>query len=323
MMTMKRSVKAHTPATMHLRLGARASTLSMAQSELFAKALMTRHPGLEVEIVPISTTGDEIQDRPLHEFGGKGLFTKQLEQALLAGDVDFAVHSYKDVPVTMPLVDTSNLSIVATPLRENPCDVLVSRKATFVGGLPKGAKVGTGSLRRKAQLLALRPDLRVELIRGNIDTRLRKLEHGEFDAIILAAAGLYRAFLFDASYMTRIPIEDLMPAAGQGALAVQCRGDCAHVARLLAVLNDPDSALAVALEREVVRLLDGDCHSPIGAYATIERRSVALRACVAQRDGTPPLLSDMLTVPRAHADQAPARLVEAIASRGGRCLLCK
>jgi len=308
--------------TTRLRLGARSSALSLAQSGIIARTLEALYPGLKVDIVPISTTGDEIQDRPLHEFGGKGLFTKQLEQALIRGDVDFAVHSYKDVPVTMPLVDQSNLEFLAAPKREDPRDLLVSLKVKQIRDLPRGATVGTGSLRRKAQLLDVRADLNVKLIRGNIDTRLRKLREGEFDAIILAMAGVRRAGFFDAAYMTAIPADDMLPAASQGALAIQGRRDRAETAQLLRALNDPDTALAVSLEREVIRLLDGDCHSPIGAFAAFDGEKLTLRATVARRDGTPPIVKASVTVARGDAESAPAHLVQALMSQGAEQLLC-
>ena len=166
-------------------------------------------------MIVIKTSGDQIQDKPLADIGGKGLFTKELEQALLEGRVDFAVHSFKDVPVTMPLVDQTGLIIAAVPRREVPFDALISLTAKSIDELPKGARIGTGSLRRRAQLLERRPDLLVENIRGNIDTRITKLKRGEFDAVVLAIAGLKRSNLFDPAIMT--PLPDLLPAAGQGA----------------------------------------------------------------------------------------------------------
>src|SRR5688500_3592950 len=203
-----------------LRLGTRGSLLARTQSMLVAHDLERAHPGLRVELRIFKTSGDRIADRPLHEFGGKGLFTKELEQALLAGEIDFAVHSFKDVPVTMPLVDTTDLAIAAVPERESPFDVLVSADARKVQELPQGARVGTGSRRRRCQLLAARPDLAVEAVRGNIDTRLRKWREGQFRAIVLAAAGLRRARLFDESAMAILDDPAVMlPAPGQGALA--------------------------------------------------------------------------------------------------------
>jgi len=274
-----------------LRLGARGSLLSRLQSGMVARELEARHPGLNVELVIISTSGDQIQDRPLHEFGGKELFTKELEQALLRGDVDFAVHSFKDVPVTMPLVDVSQLVIAAVPPREDPRDVLASMKGRSLAELPPGARVGTGSLRRQAQVLALRPDLVVMPIRGNVDTRIRKLKSGDYDAVILAYAGLKRAGLFDESFMTPIPVKAMLPAAGQGALALQCRRDKEEVRQLLYALHDSTSNLEVYLEREIVRQLNGDCHSPIAALARVRSfDDITLDVAVAARDGKPPVV---------------------------------
>lgn len=282
-----------------LRLGTRGSLLARTQSRIVADQLAALHPGLRVELVTIRTSGDRITERPLHEFGGKGLFTKELEQALLAGDVDFAVHSYKDVPVTMPLVEQSGLVVAAVPAREDPADVLVSTVAKCIEDLPRGAVVGTGSLRRRCQLLGMRPDLRVEGVRGNIDTRLQKLREGQFDAIVLAAAGLRRAGLFDDASMFPIDADALLPAPGQGALALQCRRDDGRTRGLLGALDDPVSATCVAAEREVVAALRGDCHSPIAAHATVGGNRLRLRVAVGARDGRPPVV-------RAEADGAAA-----------------
>ena len=274
-----------------LRLGTRGSLLARSQSGLIARLLEERHPGMKVELILFRTSGDQITDRPLHEFGGKGLFTKELEQALLAGSIDFAVHSFKDVPVTMPLVDQQDLIIAAVPAREDPRDVLVSQFGSEISQLPAGARVGTGSLRRRAQLLALRPDLHVEQIRGNIDTRLRKCFAGEFDAVVLAMAGLKRAGLFEHQKMKPIVPSQLLPAPGQGALALQCRRDDSATIQFLVALNDPATESCVAAERELVRLLEGDCHSPIAALAEPTKDGFTLRASVGARNGDPPLLS--------------------------------
>jgi hydroxymethylbilane synthase len=260
------------------------------QSQWVADALEKAHPNLKVELILIKTTGDRITDRPLHEAGGKGLFTKELEQALLAGEVDLAVHSYKDVPVTMPLVEQANLIIAAVPPREDPRDVLISPTAKTIAQLPQNAKVGTGSLRRRCQLLAARPDLTIELIRGNIDTRLRKLHEGQYDAILLAYAGLRRSALFDGTDMTALEPEEILPAAGQGALALQCRRDDAATRQLLAPLHSPNDALCVELERAVVQALEGDCHSPIATLATLTDNQLILRAAIGKHGGDPPLL---------------------------------
>ena len=272
-----------------LRLGTRGSLLARTQSRIVADALEKAHPGLHVDLVMMRTSGDRITDRPLHEFGGKGLFTKELEQALLGGEVDFAVHSFKDVPVTMPLVDPDHLVIAAVPPREDARDVLAATAAVTVEQLPPGARVGTGSLRRRCQLLAVRPDLAVELVRGNIDTRLRRLGEGQFDAIVLAAAGLVRAGLFDRASMSMMDPDVMLPAPGQGALALQCRKDDARTRELLAVLNDPGAAACVAAERALVAALEGDCHSPIAARAALSEGRLRLHAAVGARGGEPPV----------------------------------
>lgn len=273
-----------------LRLGTRGSLLARTQSQIIANAIEKAHPGVHVELVTVRTSGDRIVDQPLHELGGKGLFTKELEQALLSNDIDFAVHSYKDVPVTMPLVDQAGLMIAAVPVREDPRDVLVSALARSVEALPGGARVGTGSLRRQCQLLALRPDLRIEPVRGNIDSRIRKLREGQYDAIVLAAAGLNRASLFDHESMTVIEPDVLLPAPGQGALALQCRRNDADTASLLQALNDRATAGCVAAERALVAALEGDCHSPIAALATVSGEAIRLVAAVGARDGMPPVV---------------------------------
>lgn len=281
-----------------LRLGTRGSLLARTQSQQVADAVMALSPGVRVELVIFKTTGDRVQDRPLANLGGKGLFTKELEQALLDGRVDFAVHSYKDVPVTMPLVDVSDLAIVAVPKREDARDVLVARGGAGDGAgalpvsvarLPASATVGTGSVRRACQLVDRRPDLRIVGVRGNIDTRLRKLADGAFDAIVLAAAGLKRAGLFDAATMTPLDVDAVVPSPGQGALAIQCRRGDVHTIGLLMPLHDADTARCVDAERHVVRALNGDCHSPIGAYATLSDGRLTLRIAVGGTDGAGPV----------------------------------
>jgi hydroxymethylbilane synthase len=258
-----------------IRLGTRKSMLAMAQSQWMISALGAAHGGLKIEVVPIVTSGDRTKG-PLAEDGGKGLFVKELELALLEGRIDLAVHSYKDVPVTMPIVDgQGNLVIAAVPGREDARDALVVgdgiASVRRIGDLPKGARIGTGSVRRRCQLLAIREDLRIEPVRGNVDTRLKKLAAGEFDALILAVAGLRRIGLWDDARMTPIQSSEMLPAAGQGALALQCRGDDARTQELVRAIGDAEAARCVDAERWVVRLLGGDCQSPIGVLATMER----------------------------------------------------
>jgi hydroxymethylbilane synthase len=297
-----------------IRLGTRGSLLAKTQSKLVADQLMAAHPGLRVELYLIKTTGDRITDKPLHEFGGKGLFTKELEQALLANEVDFAVHSYKDVPVTEPLVDQQNLIVAAVPRREDPWDVAAYRDPDREG-FGAGVVVGTTSLRRRCQVLETAPDARIETLRGNIDTRLRKLREGQYDVVILAFAGLKRANLFDASYMRPLGPDVMLPAPGQGALALQCRADDARTRSLLAALNDLPTAQAVSLERAVVRRLEGDCRSPIAALASYDVPGhIRLRVAVGGRDGAPPVLranaQDRLEVASRLVDDTIAHLEE-------------
>jgi len=273
-----------------LRLGTRGSVLAQTQSRAVAGELERLHSGLQVELKILKTSGDVIRDRPLHEFGGKGLFTKEIEQALLAGEIDLAVHSFKDVPVTMPLVEQADLIIAAAPKREDPRDALISTLASTIEALPSGAKVGTGSLRRRCQILALRPDLKLEPIRGNIDTRIRKLKDGQFDAVILAMAGLRRATLFDAELMYAIETSQMLPASGQGALALQCRRDDARTRALLRAMDDATARACVTAERELVRLLEGDCQSPIAALAEVAEGRMTMRAAVGSRGGEPPVV---------------------------------
>lgn len=304
-----------------LRLGTRGSLLARTQSMLVAHALERAHPGLKVEMRIVKTTGDVITDRPLHEAGGKGLFTKELEQALLAGEIDFAVHSYKDVPVTMPLVDQADLVVAAVPAREDPRDVLAARKGRRLQDLPHGARIGTGSLRRRCQILALRGDLRIEPIRGNIDTRLKKMHEGQYDAVVLAFAGLKRTRLFDESCMAALPPEELLPAPGQGALALQCRRDAIETAALLGALDDPTTAACVAAEREIVRKLEGDCHSPIAALATIEAGQITLRSAVGGRGGELPVIRASGVAARGEPEAAVGQVFQSLLEQGAQALL--
>jgi len=300
-----------------LRLGTRGSLLATRQSSLVADELRRRHSGLTIEMITIRTSGDRITDRPLHEFGGKGLFTRELEVALLAGKIDFAVHSFKDVPVTMPLVESAELVFTAVPVREDPRDVLVASRAMDVSELERGARIGTGSPRRAAQMLAIRPDLIIEPIRGNIDTRIRKQRAGEVDATLLAMAGLNRSGLFDGKTMKPLGVEEFIPAAGQGALALQCRAKDEATRELLAVVDDATTRACVAAERAVVQGLRGDCHSPIAAYARMAGNRYEVTAAVGRRDGAPPVIraSASGTNVNAAAEEALRALLDGGAER--------
>ncbi|CAN5436637.1 hydroxymethylbilane synthase [soil metagenome] len=287
-----------------LRLGTRGSLLARTQSQLVADELMRIHAGLHVELIVVKTTGDRIIDRPLHEIGGKGLFTKEIEIALIEREIDFAVHSFKDVPVTMPLVReaASDLTVAAVPRRADARDVAVMCDPTR-GPFFAGARIGTSSVRRRCQLLELCPDARIEPLRGNIDTRIRKVRAGEMDVAILALAGLNRIAAFDPSFMQILSTGQMLPAAGQGALALQCRRDDDTTRALLSALNDRITAQCVAAEREVVRALDGDCYSPIAALATLHNGQFSLNVAEGQPGGNPPVRRARISVKQ--ADFAP------------------
>jgi hydroxymethylbilane synthase len=308
-------------STYTLRLGTRGSLLAKTQSQLVASELEKRSKGLAVELVIVKTTADGILDKPLHELGGKGLFTKELEQSLLGGEVDIAVHSFKDVPVTQPLVAQDGLTVAAVPEREDPRDVFCSITAKKIAELPQGAKVGTGSMRRRCQLLAQRPDLQITMLRGNIDTRLRKLRDGEYDAIVLAAAGLRRTGLFNEAEMTMLDPDEMVAAAGQGALAVQCRRDDRRTRDLLALIDDPMSERCVTSERVVVQALGGDCYSPIGVLAQIEGEQMILRAAIGSRGGELPVIRAQAMGPVDHPDSAVGAVLKSLSDQNVQALL--
>jgi hydroxymethylbilane synthase len=308
-------------STYTLRLGTRGSLLAKTQSQLIASELEKRSKGLAVELVIVKTTADGILDKPLHELGGKGLFTKELEQALLAGEVDIAVHSFKDVPVTQPLVAQDHLVVAAVPEREDPRDVFCSITAKKIADLPQDAKVGTGSMRRRCQLLAQRPDLKITMLRGNIDTRLRKLRDGEYHAIVLAAAGLRRTGLFNEAEMTMLDPDEMVAAAGQGALAVQCRRDDRRTRDLLALIDDPMSERCVTSERVVVQALGGDCYSPIGVLAQIEGDQMILRAAIGSRGGDLPVIRAQAMGPVDQPDSAVGAVLKSLSDQNVQALL--
>jgi len=244
-----------------LRIATRQSALALWQAEHVAARLRTAHPRLTVELVPMTTRGDRILDRPLADIGGKGLFLKELEVALAERRADIAVHSFKDVPMQLD----DGFAIGAVLERADPADALVTAEITRVDALPRGARVGTSSLRRQAQLRARRPDLQLLDLRGNVNTRLAKLDNGDYDAIVLACAGLERLGLA-ARIRGRLEPPLWLPAAAQGAIAIEQRAGDAHVAELLAPLHAPDSARCVAAERAMTRTLDGSCQVPIAAF---------------------------------------------------------
>ncbi|MCU0587470.1 MAG: hydroxymethylbilane synthase, partial [Syntrophobacteraceae bacterium] len=264
-----------------LRIGTRGSLLALTQSGSIQRRIETLRPGVKVELTVIRTTGDRIQDVPLAKVGGKGLFVKEIEEALLAREVDLAVHSMKDVPAVLP----QGLTIGVIPVREDPRDVLITRKAGGLMDLPRGALVGSSSLRRAAQVRSLRPDLRVETLRGNLDTRLRKLEEGLYDAIILAAAGLHRMGWQDR-ITDYLQVESFLPAVGQGALGLELRNDDGALRELLAPLHHEETADAVGAERSFLETLEGGCQVPIGGHARMREDRLELTGLVASVDGT-------------------------------------
>ncbi|WP_241608357.1 hydroxymethylbilane synthase [Rosenbergiella australiborealis] len=263
-----------------IRIATRKSPLALWQAEYVQQQLIAHHPGLRVELVTMVTKGDILLDSPLSKVGGKGLFVKELESAMLEGRADLAVHSMKDVPVAFP----EGLGLAAICPRENPLDAFVSNHYDNIDALPKGAVVGTSSLRRQCQLSALRPDLVIRSLRGNVGTRLAKLDAGEYDAIILASAGLIRLGL-SARIRLSLPAELSLPAVGQGAVGIECRNDDTELHQLLAPLNHPPTALCVQAERAMNTRLEGGCQVPIASYAILNEDKLWLRGLVGTPEG--------------------------------------
>ncbi|MEN9934281.1 MAG: hypothetical protein RLZZ387_860 [Chloroflexota bacterium] len=263
-----------------LTIGTRKSKLALAQTFMVRDALLTAHPGLIVALEHITTKGDVILDRPLSAIGDKGLFVVELEEAMRAGRVDLAVHSAKDLPSVLP----PDMTLAATPRRADPRDALISRGRVTLAELHQGATVGTSSLRRACQLRALRPDLTIEDLRGNVDTRLRKLHEGAYDAIVLAAAGLERLGLA-GEVAEFLPPELMVPAVGQGVMGIEARAGDEVVAALLASLDDPTARASITAERAFLARIGGGCQVPVGAFATLEGDSLRLIGMIGARDG--------------------------------------
>jgi hydroxymethylbilane synthase len=266
-----------------LRIGTRGSPLALAQAAMVRAQLAVAHGWApeRIEVRIIRTTGDAIRDRPLSELGGKGLFTKEIEEALVGGDVDIAVHSAKDMPTVLP----DGLIIAAVLPREDPRDVFISRKAKALRELPAGAVVGTASLRRQALVKRLRGDLNVVSFRGNVETRLRKLDAGEVDATLLALAGLKRLGLADAATAT-LDVGEFIPAVGQGIIAIEARAGDAATRNLLAAIDHADSMTALVMERAFLAVLDGSCRTPIAGHATVANGRVRFTGLIAKPDGS-------------------------------------
>ena len=297
------------------RIATRQSPLALWQAHYVQQRLMAAHPGLRVELVPMVTKGDVILDTPLAKVGGKGLFVKELELAMLEGRADLAVHSMKDVPVDFP----EGLGLVTICEREDPRDAFVSHHYASIDELPAGAVVGTSSLRRQCQISARRPDLVIRSLRGNVGTRLAKLDAGEYDAIILAAAGLKRLGQEDRIRLA-LPAEISLPAVGQGAVGIECRLDDQQLIQLLQALNDDDTAICVKAERAMNTRLEGGCQVPIGSFAVLEEEEIWLRGLVGSPDGST-MVSGERRGPRDQAEQMGISLAEELLDRGARDIL--
>ncbi|GMQ87116.1 MAG: hydroxymethylbilane synthase [Gammaproteobacteria bacterium] len=298
-----------------LRIATRKSPLALWQANHVREALLVRHPELEIELLTMTTTGDKILDTPLAKVGGKGLFVKELETGMLEGRADLAVHSMKDVPVEFP----EGLCLAAVLPREDPRDVLISNTCSSIDELPQGARLGTSSLRRQSQLRARRPDLKILDLRGNVNTRLSKLDNGEYDAIMLAAAGVKRMG-WDARITEFLPPEQFLPAIGQGAIGIEIRTDDARLHELVAELNDAQTATRIAAERALNKALQGGCQVPIAGYSEISHGVILLRALVGRPDGTE-LVQGVISGKPEDAEELGRVLAKDLLSRGAKQIL--
>jgi len=298
-------------------IATRGSKLALWQSEHIKSVLEEQNPGLEVELKIVITSGDKILDVPLAKIGGKGLFLKEIEETMLRGEAQIAVHSLKDVPTEMP----DGLTLAAITAREDVRDALLSEKYANIDALPEGAVVGTSSLRRRMQILSLRPDLVIRDLRGNVDTRIRKLKEGEYDAIILASAGINRLGLLDAvEHVYPISLDEMVPAMGQGALGIEAVDD-PEVLQIARRLNDEYSEIETTIEREFVDTLQGGCQVPIGINSTVmENGKVLTRAIVGLPDGTE-VLEEVLETGRNETEGLGRSMAQAFIGRGARELL--
>jgi len=296
-------------------IGTRGSKLALWQAEHIASRIRERFPAIEVTLKKIVTTGDKILDVPLAKIGGKGLFTKELENAMLSGDIDLAVHSLKDMPTELP----EGLMLAAITTRADASDAFVSLRYNSLDALPQGAKVGTSSLRRRAQILKYRPDLQTIDLRGNLDTRIKKLENQEMDAIILATAGLKRLGL--EQYITQIlPIEICLPAVGQGALAIETRQDDAEVLSVLEFLNDSETIAAVTAERAYLREVQGGCQVPVGVHGEVNGDQLLLEATILKIDGTREV-REQICGSCSEAEELGIKLAQQMLAAGGKEIL--
>ncbi len=300
---------------MNIRIATRKSALALWQAEHVAALLRELEAVDDVELVPMSTRGDEVLDKSLQKIGGKGLFIKELEVAMLEDRADIAVHSMKDVPAEMP----EGFMLAAVLERANPFDALVSGPAYDLASLPQGAKVGSSSLRRQAQILARRPDLTIEPLRGNVNTRLAKLDAGEFDAIVLACAGLERLEMHERIGATLSP-DEVLPAAAQGVVGIECRDDKAELASVLSQLQDANALSTTTAERAVARRLEANCQSPVASYATLDGNALTLTSLVASADGST-ILRESISGERPDAEHLGLELADRLLGLGAAGLL--
>lgn len=301
----------------NLVIGTRGSKLALWQANFIAGKITERYPEIEVTIKRVTTTGDKILDVPLAKIGGKGLFTKEIETEMLAGDIDLAVHSLKDMPTELP----EGLTFAAITERVDAGDAFISPKYRTIDNLPRGAKVGTSSLRRKAQLLNYRPDLEIADLRGNLDTRLSKLANHTFDAILLAVAGLKRLG-WDEHITQVIPKEICLPAVGQGALAIEARSNDTDVLAILEFLNDNNTRRAVEAERAFLRVVEGGCQVPVGVYGITADECLNLKAVILSVDGTK-RVEDSISGSPSDAEQLGITLASRMLDAGGREILAE
>ncbi len=303
------------PPEAKIRLGTRGSALALAQARWVQEQLTARHPHCRVELVVIKTTGDTLHDVPLAQVGGKGLFIKEIEEALLSGQVDLAVHSLKDLPAQVP----AGLMLGAVPAREDHRDAFISKRYPNLEAIPAGGRIGTGSLRRRAQILHLRPDLEIVPLRGNVDTRLKKMESLGLDALILAAAGLNRLGLGQV-YRGLLPETEMLPAVGQGALGLEVRAADRRLQELLAFLDHPPSRVAVTGERAFLARLEGGCLVPVAALGRETGGSLTLEGLISDLEGRR-YLRDRVSGPEDQAWSLGMALADRLLSRGGREIL--
>ncbi len=293
-----------------IRIATRKSQLALWQAEHVRTRLQQAHPGIQVELETFTTKGDRILDAPLAKIGGKGLFVKELEQSILRGESDIAVHSMKDVPVLLP----EGLQIAAVLSRENPHDAFVSNQYQRLDDLPQGSRVGTSSLRRRCQLAEMRPDLQISDLRGNVNTRLAKLDDDQYDAIILACAGLIRLDMADR-IREAIPATVMLPAIGQGTVGIECRSDDAELLALLQPLHDNNTAYCIDAERAMNLRLEGGCQVPIGGHAVLEHGVMVVRGLVGRPDGTD-IINAVISGRPEDAQELGSVLAEDLLSRG-------